>query len=92
VIGKVTTVNEFLQPMDISLGLIHNGYATIYTGKGAEYDGNRELFEKEVKYAQMNRLGIWTNGIDGVQTPSEYKKLLKEQQKMEQATRQKITE
>lgn len=87
VIGKVTTVNDFLQPMDVSLGLLHNGYATLYTGKGAQYDGNLEVFEKEVEYAQKNRLGIWTNGIDGVQTPAEYKRMLKEQQKMDQASK-----
>lgn len=79
VIGKVTTTT--LPPIDISAGLLHNGYATLYEGKGAEYDGNRDKFVKEIEYAQKNRLGIFTNGIENAQSPAEYKKMIKAKQK-----------
>ena len=80
VLGKVTTTTT-LTPIDISAGLLHNGFATLYEGKGAEYDGNKEKFMKEIEYAQKNRLGIWTNGIENVQSPAEYKRIMKVKQK-----------
>ena len=83
-IGKVTTTTT-LSPIDISAGLLHNGYATLYEGKGAEYDGNRDKLVKEIEYAQKNRLGIFTNGIENAQSPAEYKKMIKAMQKKEAA-------
>jgi len=80
VIGKVTTTTT-LPPIDISAGLLHNGYATLYEGKGAEYDGNRDKLVKEIEYAKKNRLGIFTNGIENAQSPAEYKKMIKAKQK-----------
>eukprot|EP00979_Chaetoceros_neogracilis_P010728 scaffold2576_cov265-Chaetoceros_neogracile.AAC.3 len=79
VLGKVTTTTT-LTPIDISVGLLHNGYATLYEGKGAEYDGNKDKLTKEIEYAQKNRLGIWTNGIENVQSPAEYKRIMRSKQ------------
>jgi endonuclease YncB( thermonuclease family) len=76
VVGKVTTTGT-IPPIDLSVGLVHNGYATLYQGKGAEYDGNREILRKEITHAQGNRLGIWSNGVENAQTPAEYKRLMK---------------
>jgi endonuclease YncB( thermonuclease family) len=79
VLGKVTTTTT-LTLIDISVGLLHNGYATLYEGKGAEYDGNKDKMTKEIEYAQKNRLGIWTNGIENVQSPAEYKRIMRSKQ------------
>jgi len=76
VIGKVTTTTTS-SPIDISIGLVHNGYATLYQGKGADYDGNREILIKELASAQKRMVGIWTNGVENVQTPAEYKRMMK---------------
>ena len=65
---------------DLSLGLIHNGYGTMYKGKGAEYDEKKNDFEKEVEYAQRQKKGIWYNGVENVQTPAEYKRAIKGKQ------------
>lgn len=66
--------------LDISLGLAHNGFSTLYSGKGAEYDGNKIDFEREINFAQINRKGVWVNGIENVQSPAEYKRAMKEKQ------------
>lgn len=68
--------------LDLSIGLAHNGYSTLYSGKGAEYDGNETMLKKEIQFAQAKRLGVWTNGIENVQSPAEYKRALKENAKM----------
>lgn len=64
--------------LDLSLALARNGYSTLYTGKGAEYDGNEIVFEQEIKYAQSERKGVWSNGIENVQSPAEYKRMIRE--------------
>lgn len=63
--------------------LTKRGLATLYTGGGAEYDGNRKLFEQEQERARKRRLGIFSNG-GTVISPAEYKKqqkAYKQQQK-----------
>jgi endonuclease YncB( thermonuclease family) len=67
--------------LDLSLGLAHNGYSTLYRGGGAQYNGNKKQLENEIQYAQNARKGVWMNGVDNAQSPAEYKKMMKEKQK-----------
>lgn len=67
--------------LDLSMGLAHNGYSTMYKGGGAEYDGGKKELEREVELAQVKRKGMWVNGVENVQTPGEYKKTLRENSK-----------
>ncbi|KAL7531767.1 hypothetical protein ACHAXR_004219, partial [Thalassiosira sp. AJA248-18] len=77
VVGRVTARNTFLPFLktDLSKGLVEKGYASIYTGGGAEYDGNRDELEKKVQRAQKKRHGIWSN--DGFVDPAVYKREMK---------------
>ena len=74
--GKTCKPNN--EHLDLSLGLAHNGYSTLYRGGGAEYDGNKNLLENEIRFAQGQRKGVWTNGIENAQSPAEYKKAMRE--------------
>lgn len=67
--------------LDLSMGLAHNGYSTMYRGGGAEYDGGKNELDREVEFAQVRRKGMWTNGVENVQTPADYKKTLRENSK-----------
>ena len=72
---------------DVSVELTKRGLATLYTGGGAEYDGNRQLLEQEQQRAKKRKLGIFSNGDDNIVSPAEYKrqqKALKNQQKQQQ--------
>ena len=70
--GRIPIISK----QDISIGLARNGYATLYTGGGAEYNGKREKLEKEIAWAKKKKKGIWINGVS-IQTPAEYKKSIK---------------
>ncbi|KAL3944238.1 MAG: hypothetical protein SGBAC_001681 [Bacillariaceae sp.] len=53
-VGKVQSPRRFKSfppfvKKDVSVELIKRGLATLYTGGGAEYDGNRALLESEEK-------------------------------------------
>jgi len=67
----------FLSTRDISIELAKNGFASIYTGSGAEYDGNLESLQRAVMDAQRNKRGIWSNGIERMMNPSDYKRAIK---------------
>ena len=69
VVGKVEAGGS----LDISLGLLQNGLATIYRGKGADYDDQKEIFESFQKAAKQNRVGMWSLG-DEMTTPAEFKR------------------
>ena len=75
-VGRVTTPNRYLPFLktDLSKGLAERGYASLYTGGGAEYDGKREELEKVIQRAQKRRKGIWSNGVDDFVDPAEYKR------------------
>lgn len=77
-VAKVTT-KGFLPftKKDLSIGLVEQGYGTLYTGGGAEYDGKRQVLERKIKVAQKKKKGIWENGQD-ILTPAEYKRQAKE--------------
>jgi micrococcal nuclease len=58
--------------IDLSMELIQRGLAVLYTGKGAEYDGNRAILESKQEQAKKNGLGVWS--VDGFVTPAEFKR------------------
>jgi endonuclease YncB( thermonuclease family) len=75
-LGKVQTQLQKFPPLsrkDLSMELIQRGLATLYTGGGAEYDGNRELLEKKQKKAEKKKRGVWSQGKEMV-TPAEFKR------------------
>ena len=77
VIGKVAVPNKFLpflRKKDLSTSLVERGYASLYTGGGAEYDGKREELEKKIRRAQEKKQGIWSNGVDNYVDPADYKR------------------
>ena len=79
VIAKVK-VNQFgwlFQKSDLSLDLLDQGYATVYTGGGAQYDNKKDQMMKALQHAQKKKKGMWCNGISAVQTPAEYKQATK---------------
>mmetsp|Transcript_20896 Transcript_20896/g.25621 ORF Transcript_20896/g.25621 Transcript_20896/m.25621 type:complete len:247 (-) Transcript_20896:495-1235(-) len=79
VIGRVTVKPiPILPKQDLSIGLAKNGYATLYTGGGAQYDGRKSLLEDAIKKSQTKRKGMWANGVEGVIDPADYKKSLRE--------------
>ena len=53
--------------------LTKQGLATIYTGGGAEYDGNLELLQTKQKQAQKKKRGVWSQGNNMV-SPAEFKR------------------
>jgi endonuclease YncB( thermonuclease family) len=75
IVGVVTTTNP--PGFDLSKGLASEGLASLYNGKGAEYDGKRQDLMMAIQTAQRMKKGIWENGILGVQSPAEYKKMIK---------------
>ena len=81
VIGSVTSQKYKYIPFiktDLSQGLAANGYASLYTGGGSEYNGNIDKLNRKIKRAQNKKRGIWSNGVDGFVDPATYKKEVKE--------------
>lgn len=60
---------------ELSTELIQEGLAVVYTGRDASY-GTRSVDEWKAlqAIAQRERRGMWVNGVDTVQLPSEYKR------------------
>jgi endonuclease YncB( thermonuclease family) len=58
---------------DLSVELVQEGLATIYTGGGAEYNGQLDILQKEQAKAQKKKLGIWSQGEEMV-SPADFKK------------------
>ena len=75
IVGVVTTTSPIL--LDLSEGLASEGYAFLYAGKGAQYDGRRQDLVVAIEKAQRMKKGMWKNGIDGVQSPADYKRMIK---------------
>jgi endonuclease YncB( thermonuclease family) len=59
--------------VDVSLALLQRGLATMYTGKGAQYDGKRELMKATQEQAKMTKRGMWSQG-DRMVSPAIYKR------------------
>ncbi|CAJ1942410.1 unnamed protein product [Cylindrotheca closterium] len=58
---------------DVSIELTKRGLATLYTGGGAEYDGNRALLESLEGKAKKSRVGVWSN--NNYVSPAEFKRM-----------------
>lgn len=59
---------------NVSLEMVRNGYATMYTGMGAEYDGLKGKLEKLEQRARRKRLGMWKQLRNGTYvSPAEHK-------------------
>lgn len=82
-VGKVTKRNNILPFLrtDLTKGLAEKGYATLYTGGGAEYDGKRDVLEKKIQRAQRRKRGIWSNGVGNHVDPAAYKREIKAKKK-----------
>lgn len=72
---------------DLSVELTKRGLATLYTGGGAEYDGNRQNLESLQRRAEKYKRGVFSLK-DGYTPPSEFKKQQR-QQKQPQTQKQK---
>jgi endonuclease YncB( thermonuclease family) len=76
-VAKVETMRHMktfppFRKKDISIELTRKGLATLYTGGGAEYDGNKELLESEQEKARKRGRGIWSD--DSYVSPAEFKR------------------
>jgi len=59
----------------LSLELLRKGYGITYEGTGEYYGGyTKEEFRREEEIAKKARKGMWRNGPNGVETPSDYKR------------------
>jgi len=76
---------------DLSMELAKAGLAELYTGGGAEYNGNRGDFEKAIGQAQRQKKGIWSLGDDRV-SASEYKRAQRQGTNVPIASNHKKTE
>ena len=75
VIGRVKFRNRVLPlGVDLTQSLASHGYASLYTGGGAQYDGERERLEMLIEQAQSRRKGIWSDGVDNFADPAKYKR------------------
>ena len=74
---------------DLSLDLLSRGYALMYTGSGAVYDGdeNKQVFKQIQQIAKSSKVGMWSLG-DDMMTPAEYKRMYKNQQKQQNGQQQ----
>lgn len=79
VVGKVTTQNNLLPFLnkDLSASLAEKGLASLYTGGGKEYDGNKQVLEKKIEQAKKNNLGIWSGKDGDYIDPAQYKREIK---------------
>jgi endonuclease YncB( thermonuclease family) len=79
-IGKVETprpVVPVFSRKDVSLELVRKGLATIYTGRGAEYGGNKDILQRTESEARKGKRGIWSQGADRV-SPADFKRQQKQ--------------
>jgi endonuclease YncB( thermonuclease family) len=75
-VSKVETPRPlipFLGRKDVSIELVDRGLATVYTGGGAEYSGNKELLDKKLSVAKRKKIGIWSQGSEMI-SPAEFKR------------------
>jgi micrococcal nuclease len=90
VISTTTTPrNKFIpfltkkEESDLSLHLMEQGYATLYTGGGAPYNDRREDLIQKMECAKKKRLGVWSiqndDDVEGKEyvDPATYKRAMK---------------
>ena len=66
----------FKPKKDLTMEIAKNGYASLYTGGGAEYDGKKDRLERVINRAKKEKRGIWSNGYN-IETPAQYKKKIR---------------
>lgn len=71
---------------DLSLKLLERGYATLYTGGGAQYNDRREDLIQTMELAKEKRVGVWSIHNDdgkgeGYVDPATYKRAMKARMK-----------
>ncbi|PIA17662.1 staphylococcal nuclease [Coemansia reversa NRRL 1564] len=57
---------------NVSHVMLRQGMASLYTGGGAKYDGEKELLERIEADAKQAKRGIW--GLKKYESPAEYKR------------------
>lgn len=64
---------------NVGLELVRAGFATVYTGGGAQYGGTRALgrYVQAEALARKSKIGMWAKGEESVVLPSEFKRLIK---------------
>lgn len=76
VIGLVKYKSEGKE-YDLAEELLKNGYAVVYRQGGARYDGKIERWNSLENMAKIERKGIWEDGVENVQLPSDYKRAMR---------------
>lgn len=67
----------FRKERDLSEELLKRGLAAVYRQGGARYDGSIKRWEAFEEVAIKQKRGIWENGVEKAQLPSEFKKAAK---------------
>ena len=83
--GRVVGSLSYGPPLvrrDLSSEMVKAGLGAIYRGSGACYGAhNLAWWERLETKAQEARLGMWVNGVDKAQLPSDFKKASKSPKK-----------
>ena len=79
VVGKVTARNNLLPflKQDLSVSLAEKGLASLYTGGGKEYDGNKDVLQKKIEKAKKKKIGIWSGKDGDYVDPAQFKREMK---------------
>lgn len=73
-VASVWVRRLFFWWQNVSLEMVRNGYATMYTGIGAEYDGLKGKLEQLEQRARRKQLGMWQQLRTGTYvSPAEHK-------------------
>lgn len=67
----------FFLHKNVSLEMVKAGYATVYTGAGAEYGTAKEQLVRAEKWARRCRRGMWRQNSSEYVSPAEYKRQLR---------------
>jgi endonuclease YncB( thermonuclease family) len=74
-VGDDTTTPSEEDGEDLSVGLLDRGYAKVYVGGGARYDGRRSELEDRMAKARDEGRGMWADGVlSGSADPAAYKR------------------
>jgi len=63
------------KPCNVSLQMVKTGFATVYTGAGAQYGGILKELEVAETQAKRKRKGMWAQGMKRYVSPAEHKRL-----------------
>jgi micrococcal nuclease len=84
-VAKVETrrgiIPFFDRRKDVSIELLRRGFATVYRGGGAAYDGKKHVLEGLEDQARRRRRGIWSAEDNERVSPAEFKRQQKAEKK-----------